>query len=276
MKVSLIITTYNWPEALELCLLSILDQNRLPDEVIVADDGSSDETRLLVEKIASYAVVPIRHSWQEDKGFRAARSRNKAIVKSSCDYIIMVDGDVILDRNFIKDHIHQAKPGCFIQGSRVLLEEARTKEILRTGDTTFFFFSPGIDNRKNCIRSRFLTKIFSKNGNYLEGIRACNTSFWKKDALSINGFNEDFEGWGREDSEFACRLMNKGINRLNVKFMALVYHLFHPICKRDKLCRNDLILEKTEKNRLAWCENGIDKSERRQESAPPERSSKER
>lgn len=257
MKVSLIATTYNWPEALELCLLSALNQKRLPDEIIVADDGSSEETRKLVEKIASFSVVPIIHSWQEDKGFRASRSRNKAIRRTSSDYIIMIDGDVILDAHFIQDHIESAKPDSFIQGSRVFLKESKTKEIIETGDTTFFFFSSGIENRKNCVRSKFLAKIFSKNGNYLEGIRACNTSFWKKDAISVNGFNEDFHGWGREDSEFACRLMNRGINRLNLKFMAVAYHLFHPICNRDNLHLNDSMLEKAAKTKLSWCKNGL-------------------
>lgn len=259
MKVSLIITTYNWPEALELCLLSVLNQKRLPDEVIVADDGSTQATRMLVEKIAGFSVVPIIHSWQEDKGFRAARSRNRALVQTAGEYIILIDGDVILDSHFVEDHINQAKPGCFIQGSRVLLKEEKTRNILETGDTTFFCFSRGIENRKNSIRSRMLTKIFSRNGNYLAGIRACNTSFWKKDALAVNGFNEDFEGWGREDSEFACRLMNMGINRLNIKFMAVVFHLYHPICPRESLSRNDLLLEKAEKEGLFSCDNGITK-----------------
>ncbi len=119
MKTSLIVTTYNWPEALELSLLSALNQKVLPGEIIVADDGSTDETRVLVEKIAVFSPVPIIYSWQEDKGFRAARSRNKAIAKSSGEYIILIDGDMVLEKRFIRDHLECAKPGHFIQGNAI-------------------------------------------------------------------------------------------------------------------------------------------------------------
>ena len=259
MNTSLIITTYNWPEALELSLLSVLNQTTLPGEVIVADDGSTDDTGKLVEKIASFAPIPIIHSWQEDKGFRPATSRNKAIAKARSDYIILIDGDMVLERKFIMDHVDCAKLGYFIQGSRVIISEARTNEMLDSGDITLFFFSRGVENRKNCIRSQILSKIFSKEFNFMEGIKACNSSFWRKDALAINGFNEDFVGWGREDSDFACRLMNSGVNRFSLKFRATSYHLHHDMCSRKELGRNNEMLQRAVTQKLTRCGNGIDK-----------------
>lgn len=259
MKVTLIVTTYNWPEALEVCLLSVINQSVLPDEVIVADDGSTEETARLIEKLAGFSVLPIIHSWQSDQGFRAAKSRNNAIAKASGAYIIMIDGDIVLHKDFVKDHLAAARKGFFIQGSRVILKEKKTKEIISSGDATIYFFSQGLENRKNSIRSSFMAKIFSRKYNLLDGIRACNFSFWKSDALEINGFNEDFEGWGREDSEFACRLINNGVNRYNLKFMAVAFHLFHPVCTRENLNNNDSILEQTEQKRLSWCRNGLRK-----------------
>lgn len=259
MKTSLIITTYNWPEALELSLLSILNQKVLPGEVIVADDGSTDETRQLVEKIARFAPIEIIHSWQEDKGFRPAMSRNKAMAKAKGDYIILVDGDMVLERKFVKDHLESAKEKSFIQGSRVILSDRKTTEMIQTGDITLFAFSPGIENRVNSIRSRSLSKIFSKHSNFLDGIRACNCSFWKSDAVAINGFNEDFVGWGREDSDFACRLMNNGIQRQTIKFLATAYHLHHDMCSRHELKRNSELLQKTITEKRTRCENGIEK-----------------
>lgn len=259
MKTSLIITTYNWWQALELSLLSALNQKLLPSEIVVADDGSTEETGRLVEKIAKHSPVPIIHSWQEDKGFRSARSRNKAIAKASGDYIIQIDGDMVLGKRFIKDHVSCAKPGHFIQGSRVILSESRTREMLETGDITLFLFSRGLENRKNSIRSKLLSQLFSKNANFLEGIRACNCSFWKQDALDINGFNEDYAGWGREDSDFASRLMNKGVRRLTIKFLTTAYHLHHDMCSRENLKRNNDMLTKTISEKTTRCQNGISK-----------------
>ena len=198
MKVSLITTTYNWPEALELSLLSALNQRVLPDEILIADDGSTDDTRKLIEKIAAFAPIPVIHCWQEDKGFRPATSRNKAIAKARGEYIILTDGDMVLQSRFVRDHLFCAAPGTYIQGSRVILSEERTQDMLKTGDITLYFFSRGVENRKNSLRSEWLSKVFSTKNNFVDGIKACNCSFWRKDALVVNGFNEDFVGWGRE------------------------------------------------------------------------------
>ncbi|MCI5133362.1 MAG: glycosyltransferase, partial [Candidatus Electrothrix sp. EH2] len=123
MKVSLIITTYNWKEALELSLLSGLQQKLKPIEIIVADDGSRPDTGEMIAKIAAQAPFPLIHSWQENKGFRLSASRNKALAKTSGDYIVLIDGDIIMEKHFIADHIHFARTGCFVQGTRVLLKE---------------------------------------------------------------------------------------------------------------------------------------------------------
>lgn len=259
MKVSLIITTYNWREAIHLCLLSVLLQTRLPDEIIIADDGSHDGTGELIQQLAAFAPVPIIHSWQEDKGFRTSMSRNKAIARASGDYIILLDGDMLLERHFINDHLLAAAPGTFIQGSRVILSEEKSDQILVNGDITISIFSQGIENRKNCLRSTLLSRLFSTDHGCLEGIRTCNFSFWRRDALAVNGFNEEFTGWGREDSEFACRLSNFGLHRKNLRFKATAYHLHHPICNRDSLPRNTKLLEETIGLRSRWCANGVDK-----------------
>ncbi len=259
MTSSLIITTYNWKDALGLSLLSALAQSKLPDEIIVADDGSTDGTEDLVKKIASTALIPVIHSWQEDKGFRAAMSRNKAIARAKGDYIIFVDGDIILGDQFIEDHLSTAFRGQFIQGSRVLLNKEKTRELIDTQSLKISLTDSGIENRKNQIRSEILSKVFTKISCKMAGIRTCNFSFWKSDAIAVNGFNEDFVGWGREDSEFAARLMSNGVKRLNLRFKAIGYHLFHNENTRDNIKENDLILENTIQNKSTWCDNGINK-----------------
>ena len=196
---------------------------------------------------------------QKDKGFRVAKSRNKAIVKSSGDYIILLDGDVILHRKFIQDHINNAQANYFVQGSRVLLTEDETNKILDSKKISFSFFSSGLKNRKNAIHSNLMSKFFSTKKNYIHGIKTCNIGFYKQDCININGFNNDFEGWGREDSEFIVRLLNSGINRKNVHFNAIQFHLWHKDNSRESLERNNLILKEAINNRIKWCDNGINR-----------------
>ena len=111
MKLTLIITTYNWPESLLLVIESVKHQSIIPDEIIIADDGSLEDTRDLIIKFQKNSNLNIIHSWQKDIGFRAARSRNNAIFRSSGDYIVLIDGDTILHTNFVQDHIASSEHG---------------------------------------------------------------------------------------------------------------------------------------------------------------------
>ena len=258
MSVSLIITTYNRPDALLLVLRSIEGQVTLPDEVIIADDGSHRESQKLITDFRQSSNLNIIHSWQEDKGFRAAKSRNKAISKSNGDYIVLIDGDMILHPEFINDHINQAQPSFFVQGSRVLLTEDKTNQTLDQQKINFSLLSNGLQNRNNAFHSNILSTLFSNKRNYLRGIRTCNMAFYKQDCININGFNNDFEGWGREDTEFITRLLNSGINRKNVRFNAIQFHLWHNEIIRDSLKKNNEILQDTINNHSQWCNNGID------------------
>lgn len=257
MKISLIITTFNWKEALELSILSVFKQIHRPIEIIIADDGSDADTRQLIESLQQLSPIPIVHSWQENQGFRLSRSRNKAINIAKGDYIILIDGDIVIEKNFIADHLEAAKKGYFIQGSRVLINDTSTQLALEQKELSPCFTDPGVENRKNCIRSNLLSKLFSFSSNRLPGIKTCNFAFWKKDAEIVNGFNENFVGWGREDSEFTARLLHSGVKRQNLKFKAVAYHLNHKNNSRKHLDENDKILENTIINTLTWCENGL-------------------
>ena len=259
MRVSLVITTYNNPAALLLVLKSIEGQSLLPFSVVIADDGSDNNTKKLIKNFQLTTCLKIIHSWQKDKGFRAAKSRNKAIAESKADYIILVDGDVILHPEFVQDHINNAEIGFFIQGTRVLITQDATKNVYKRMRIIFSFFSHGIKNRKNAIHSDFLSKIFLKKKNHLSGVKTCNMSFFKEDCVNINGFNNDFEGWGREDSEFVVRLFNSGIVRKNLRFNAIQFHLWHFENSRALLKKNDVILNSSINSNSKWCNNGIDK-----------------
>jgi glycosyltransferase involved in cell wall biosynthesis len=255
--VSLIITTYNWKQALEVVLQSALRQTRLPDEIIVADDGSSDGTGELVRNMAVASPMPLLHSWQEDRGFRAAASRNKAIAKARGDYIILIDGDMVLEPHFVEDHLMVAREGFFVQGARVLLDIGITEETLANGQVMAGLLARGLGNRKNRLRSRLLSRLFSARSERFSGVRTCNFAFWRTNALSINGFDEEFSGWGREDSDFAVRSMNSGVKRLNLLFLAVAFHLHHPVRDREHLGVNDQLLAETICTGKVRCRLGI-------------------
>ena len=257
MRISLIITTYNWPESLNLVLMSVVNQTIVPEEVIIADDGSNDETKEIINKFQKDSELNIIHSWQEDNGFRAAKSRNKAIAKSSGDYIILIDGDIIIHPKFVQDHVNNAKIGYFIQGSRVLLNQNITKQIIISKRINFSFIYQESQKKKNAIHSNFLSKIFSTNKNSVRGTKCCNIAFFKQDCINVNGFNNEFEGWGREDSEFVLRLFNYGLNRKNLRFNAVQYHLWHKEIDRKSLDYNDQLFQKSIEQKLAACKKGI-------------------
>lgn len=258
-SVSLIITTYNWPDALELVLLSIKVQSILPSEVIIADDGSGEETRRLIERFQQDFPVPLIHGWQEDLGFRAARARNIAMSKVSGDYIVIIDGDMLLHRHFIRDHKFIAKSGYFVQGRRVILTELLTKKLFMTKNLQIPFFSSEVKNKLNAICCPCLSAIFSPlfSKKSYQSVRSCNMAMWKTDVIKVNGFNEDFVGWGREDSEFVVRLLNGGVKRQDLRFGGVAYHLYHHENTRHNLNQNDQRLKQAIDDKITYCKNGI-------------------
>lgn len=257
MKLSLIVTTYNWPEALDLALLSAARQSRRPDEVIVADDGSTDDTRQLVATFARTAPFPVHHCWQVNQGFRAARSRNQAIARARGDYLMLMDGDIILEHHCLQDHEDCARQGFYVQGSRALLGPTRTRQLLADRDPAISLFASDIANRKNLVRWPLLSRLLTRPVSHLRAIKTCNFAFWRADALAVNGFNEDFQGWGREDSEFAARLRNFGIRRRNLRFRGLAAHLHHEQAPRHTLAQNDALLATTIREGRTWCDHGL-------------------
>lgn len=261
MTVALIVTTYNRPDALNLVLKSALAQTRLPDEIIVADDGSGEETADVIRWINRTAPVAVQHSWQSDDGFRLAESRNRAIAAAKSDYIIMLDGDMLLEPHFIADHIAVALKGRFVQGSRVLLTETKTAEILDAGALPkLSAFSDGIEKRLSALRCRLLACLAGKFSRQSEkSVKGCNMGFFRDDALAVNGFNNRFVGWGREDSEFVARCFHHGMTRYNLKFAGAAYHLWHNEAERAALPQNDELLRQTLTEHLMRCEDGIDR-----------------
>lgn len=257
---SLVIATYNWPQALELCLLSVLNQKRMPDEIVIADDGSKPDTRALIDQYRAKFSIPLQHIWHPDEGFKLAQIRNKANVAARGDYLIQVDGDLILHPGFIYDHCDAAKPGHFIGGSRVIMSRELSDKIFREKDVDVALFQKGIRNRFNGIHSSLLGRIASAfiSTNNAFNIRGCNMSYWRKDFMAVNGYDEQYSGWGREDTDLVFRMYHSGLKRTFFKLRGVAYHLWHQEADRSGLSINDTTLEQTIQTKATRCVKGVD------------------
>lgn len=258
---TLIITTYNRPDALNLVVRSAFNQSLLPDEIIIADDGSKEETRQLIAQLARISPVPLHHAWQEDKGFRLARSRNNALLKAQGDYIIFIDGDTILHRDFIADHVRLAEKNVFCTGSRLLLSQKETERIMQQQSFQFSFWHTDAPDKIKALRLPWVN-VFSTPRNqpiekWIYRIRNCNMAAWREDIFAVNGYNQDIEGWGNEDTELGARLFKKGASLKIIKLAALQYHLWHQEYDRASLPENDAILRHTLHSQSYQCQNGL-------------------
>lgn len=273
LPVSLIITTYNRPDALNLVLQSAAAQNIMPSEIIIADDGSGSDTADLIHRFAATSPVPVKHVWQEGNGFHTATSRNRALAAASCDYVVLIDGDMVLHPEFIADHITAARPRQLVQGSRVLLSEQFTAHWLSHPPSFplhLSAFNHGVVKKHAAIRCPFLARLISRRQSQaFKAIKSCNMGFFRQDALAINGFNNDFIGWGREDSEFVARCYHSGMTRSDLKFAGLAYHLWHHEAERSSLPANDLLLQRTLDEKIIRCEHGVDAFLPQQHSSDP-------
>ena len=268
MTVSLIISTYNWPRALYLCLDSVMQQSVLPDEILVADDGSGMDTRDVVRHFEQISPVPVRHIWHEDRGFRVAAIRNKAIAASRSDYLIQIDGDLILQRNFIQDHLAFARRGCYVAGSRGMLTQRLTQQVLNGEITSLSPLTRGVFCSNNVMRIPIMSAFYRMLSPEYNP-RSCNMALWREDALRVNGYDEAFEGWGFEDTEFGLRLKNSGVRQLRIKFRAVAFHLFHEKLLRERCLPNEhYYLESTPEPRTRG-KRGVDQYDRQLSPANP-------
>ncbi|WP_395092069.1 glycosyltransferase family 2 protein [Vaginella massiliensis] len=255
---SLVLSTYNWAEALELVLKSILNQTYLPNEVIIADDGSGEDTKTVVDNFKKKYPKKVVHVWQEDQGNRKAKIMNKAIAKATSDYIINIDGDVILHPKFVEDHLSLAQKNTYLYGSRVNIQQSKLNDLFLNKNLNFHFFSRGIKKRGRTLRIPFLAQQQNKHANFSSKMRGCNFSFWREDFIKVNGYNEEITGWGREDSELVLRMHNAGIFAKRLKFSGIVYHIYHHEQSKVFLDQNNKIQQKTIDQQLTFSPKGID------------------
>lgn len=264
MRVALAVTTYERADALARVLESIAAQARLPDELLVADDGSGVETRAVVAAHAARASYPVRHLWQAHEGFRAARARNLAIAATQADYLVLADGDMLLHPQFLADHARHARARSFVQGVRITLDATATADILQAAPGNAVALarksSAGLSRRGAWAQhAPRLSRGFSALGNALVAVKSCNQGYWRSDLLAVNGFNEAMIGWGPEDKELAVRLERSGVRRRTLLFGGIAWHLDHPPASRERRGINEGVLAQTRNSYTVRCVHGLDR-----------------
>ena len=247
MRIAVIVTTYNRPDALAAVLEAYLAQTDRDFEVLVADDGSAAGTAQVVARFQARAAFPIRHVWQEDNGFRAAAIRNRALAATAADYIVYTDGDCVPPPDFVACHRALSEPGWFLAGNRLMLTRDFTEHALREKLPIHLWRArdwlgarlqghierllpllhlPGLGPLRKLARRRW------------QGAKTCNLSAFRADLLRVNGLDESYTGWGLEDSDLVIRLIRAGIYRKSARFSVPLFHLWHPENDRANLEQN--------------------------------------
>jgi glycosyltransferase involved in cell wall biosynthesis len=268
-SLGLIINTHEQPEYLARVLSAVSRQVSPPEEVLVADDGSGDTTRrVFAEWLAAYAGRA-EHVWQPPEGFRRARILNQAIARARSDYLVFLDGDTLPHPQFVADHRRLSRRGAFIQGHRALVKQQAAawfglKDFAE--DRRRALWQGQLAGLKHAFRWPFPLRRACRG---LRGIRGCNLGIWRADLKQVNGYNEAFVGWGREDSELAVRLMNQGVKRWDTRGWALCYHLWHPPVSRAGLPANDELLAHAIEQRATRCASGLEQHLGKDHAHPP-------
>lgn len=236
MNISFIVLTYNRPDALLAVLRSLAGQCEPTDQIIIADDGSKSEVVQTICEQSPKFACPALHVWHEDRGFTASAARNRAALQAQAPYLVFLDGDCVPGPHFVANHRALAQSGCFVNGSRVLLDPQLTQEILSSPlnlaqRPAWYWVGEWLRGRANKVHHltpwplawRRLHRSFE-----WRGIRSCNFALWRDDFFAVNGFDQVYAGWGHEDADLVLRLHHAGLARKNGFLATEVFHLWHP------------------------------------------------
>ncbi len=247
MLCSLIVTTYNRPDALGAVLRGLRIQTDRAFEIIVADDGSTEDTAALLAQYTASGELSVRHFWQPDRGFRAGAARNQAVRMAKGEYLVFLDGDCIPRPGFVAAQRQLAEKGCFVAGNRILLNPALTSTLLAQGTPCHTWslarwgrvrWGGGINRLLPLLRlpGDAWRKTHPQRW---QGARTCNLAIWRNDLLAVNGFDERYTGWGHEDADLVVRLIRAGVQRKDGRFATTVLHLWHAENDRSHLADNE-------------------------------------
>ena len=268
MTASVIFSTYNSEEWLEKVVIGFSVQTFIDFEIIIADDGSKEATKTLIERLRSEISIPIIHVWQEDNGFQKSQILNKAIIASTSDYLIFTDGDCIPREDFVEVHLKYREEGHFLSGGYFKLpmdiSKAITKEdiVAQNCFDLSWLKSQGLSSSAKNIKF-IASGISAKILNFITPTNASwnghNSSGWKKDLVEVNGFNQEMQ-YGGQDRELGERLFNKGLKSKQIRYSAICVHLDHKrgYVNKETWQKNYSIRANTRKNKVIKTPIGID------------------
>jgi len=251
MRLAVVPAVYNRPDMLTALFEGYLAQDYGDFEIIVADDGSSAETKKVIECYQQRAPFRIAHAWQENTGYRAATIRNKAVAQSKADYIVFTDQDCVPRSDFLSNHARLAEAGWFVPGNRVLLAQNFTQQILLNSEFVHDWrLAKWVVRRLqgDINRIRPLLKLPTGSWRKLHpmrwrGAKTCNLAVWRDDYSRVNGMDESYTGWGMEDSDLVIRLLRAGVRHKSGRFAVPVLHLWHKESDRSQLEENQRRLQ---------------------------------
>lgn len=258
MRLSLIVTTHERPAALQRVLQSIHQQVQRPDELIIADDGSGPQTTAVVAVFASHCDLDLQHVRQPHEGFRLARLRNLAIIHATGDYLVFIDGDMVLHPEFTADHRRAAIRGFYCQGVRIPLTLQKSLAVLDGADPPGALQRGIVGRRRlHAIHLPACQPVLRPLGRWLLAVKGCNQGFWREDLWNVDGYDESFVGWGHEDKDLCWRLERSGIRRNGLLAGGLAYHLDHPPADRSRAPINRELLRDTHRARRLRAVQGL-------------------
>ncbi|MFC4817034.1 MULTISPECIES: glycosyltransferase family 2 protein [unclassified Flavobacterium] len=271
MKISVVVSTYNAEEWLEKVLIGYSVQTYKDFEVIIADDGSRQSTKDLIDKYAAEYPVPLRHLWHEDMGYRRQEILNVAIVDAAYEYIIMTDGDCIPRKDFVEIHAKQAQKGKFLSGGYCKLPMTTSKYITKEDIVSGKCFNVkwlksidklGFSNVLKLGSTTIAAKALDFFSPTTPSFNNCNSSGFKEDMIAVNGYDERMK-YGGPDREFGERLENYGVKGKQIRHKAIVLHLDHARGYKtpESLAANLAIRKEVKDKKIKWTPFGIKKQE---------------
>ena len=259
MKFSIIIAIYKNIEYLELVLKSIFRQSFKNFEIIIAEDANDESVKKYLEKVKEDNLnFRIKHIFQEDIGFRKNKILNKAIKQSEGEYLLFIDGDCILHKNFVKNYFKYVNENSLVYGKRVYLSKILTDVLLKKNNLKFLncftILLTGGRKRKYAFYNPFLNV-----NNPRKQLIGSSFSISKENMLKINGFDEDYEQpYFGEDTDIDIRCKNFGLKRISVFYKAIQYHMWHGGRERKDAFEKSkrMFLEKSKTGNYR-CKNGL-------------------
>jgi glycosyltransferase involved in cell wall biosynthesis len=266
LAATLFVSTYEMPRHLELVFAGIARQSAQDFEVVICNDGSGSETGAIIEKLKSENAFPVHHVWQEHKGFRKCRILNEGLRQTTGRVCIFLDGDCIPHKHYIRDHLEMQEEGRYLAGRRVELGEKISAGLSPAQVREGFFDFP---------HPSFIKSVLSGDSQYLQrsirfpwksvrsflkmdrvvDLKGCNYSVPRRALEELNGFDEEYEGYGREDTDVEIRLQHLGLKIKSMKGVALQFHVWHP--RREFTPANDNRLDELMKSGKFRCEQGL-------------------